>query len=78
MIRKREESFGFLSIHASGGSFSSPASLKSESLKSESDMITIPMIKQSTDKDYRKLVSILAHCVNSVSGLALDFCYGLA
>ena len=27
----------------------------------------------STDKDYRKLVSILAHCVNSVSGLALDF-----
>jgi hypothetical protein len=32
----------------------------------------------STDKDYRKLVPILAHCVNSVSGLALDFGYGLA
>ena len=27
----------------------------------------------STDKDYRKLVPILAHGVNSVSGLALDF-----
>ena len=32
----------------------------------------------STDKDDRKLVCILAHCVNSVSGLALDFGYGLA
>jgi hypothetical protein len=31
-----------------------------------------------TYKDYRKLVSIIAHCENSVSGLALDFCYGLA
>jgi hypothetical protein len=32
----------------------------------------------STDIDYRKMVSILAHCVNSVSGLSLDFAYGLA
>ena len=32
----------------------------------------------STDKDYRKLVSILGHCVNSISGLAYDFDYGLA
>jgi hypothetical protein len=32
----------------------------------------------STDKDDRKLVSILAHCVNSVSDLALDFGYGLS
>ena len=32
----------------------------------------------STDKDYRKLVPILAHCVNTVSSLALDFGYGLA
>ena len=33
---------------------------------------------RSTDTDYSNLVSILAHCVNSVSGLALDFGYGLA
>ena len=32
----------------------------------------------STDKDYLKLFSISAHCVNSVSGLALYFGYGLA
>ena len=32
----------------------------------------------STDKEYRKLVSILAHYVNSVSGLGLDLSYGLA
>ena len=32
----------------------------------------------STDKDDRKLVSILAHCVNSVSSLALDFGHCLA
>jgi hypothetical protein len=32
----------------------------------------------STDNVNRKLVSILAHCVNSVSGLALDYGYGLA
>jgi hypothetical protein len=31
----------------------------------------------STDKDYWKLVPILAHYVTSVSGLALDFVYGL-
>jgi hypothetical protein len=33
---------------------------------------------KTTDKDFRKMVSILAHCVNSVSSLALDFGYGLA
>jgi hypothetical protein len=32
----------------------------------------------STDKDYRKLVPILAHCVTSVSSLASDFGHGLA
>ena len=32
----------------------------------------------STDKDCRKSDSILAHCVNSVSGLALDFGYRFA
>jgi hypothetical protein len=32
----------------------------------------------STDKDYRKVVPILAHGVHSVSGLALDFGHGLA
>jgi hypothetical protein len=32
----------------------------------------------SSDKDYRKLVPILAYCVTSDSGLALDFVYGLA
>ena len=32
----------------------------------------------STDKDYRKVVHILAHGVHSVSGLALDFGHGLA
>jgi hypothetical protein len=33
---------------------------------------------RSTDKDYRKQITILAHAVNSVSGLALDFGLGLA
>jgi hypothetical protein len=32
----------------------------------------------STDKDDRKEITILAHAVNSVSGLALDFGHGLA
>jgi hypothetical protein len=31
----------------------------------------------STDKDYRKEITILAHAVNSVSGLSLDFGHGL-
>ena len=32
----------------------------------------------STDNDYRKQIPILAHAMNSVSGLASDFGYGLA
>jgi hypothetical protein len=32
----------------------------------------------STDKDYRKQFAKLAHAVNSVFGLALDFGHGLA
>ena len=32
----------------------------------------------STEKDYKKEIPILAHVVNSVPGLALDFGHGLA
>jgi hypothetical protein len=32
----------------------------------------------STDKDYTKQITCLAHAVNSVSGLALDFGHRLA
>jgi hypothetical protein len=32
----------------------------------------------STDKDYKKMVSILAYCVNSASGLFSGFGYGIA
>ena len=31
----------------------------------------------STDKDYRKQIPIVAHAVNSVSSLILDFDHGL-